>query len=97
MNEVQQSVVSSVNCIRNELQKSSFQILWPPKTGDLDLQTFPELPLLQQFLVRLISNEPKSDRVKLMSFAQDLFFAVHSGKKANSQECSFTLTNKIVD
>ena len=95
MNEVQQSVVSSVNCIRNELQKSSFQI--PPKTGDLDLQTFPELPFLQEFLVRLISNEPKSDRVKLMSFAQDLFFAVHSGKKANSQECSFTATNKIVD
>ena len=60
----------------------------PPKkknTDDLDVQTFPEFPLLQEFLVRLINNEPspKSDRVKglSLSFAQDLFFAVHNGKK----------------
>ena len=30
MNEVQQSIVSSANCIRNELQKSSYQIPWTP-------------------------------------------------------------------
>ena len=85
MNEVQQSIVSSANCIRNELQKSSYQIPWPTKTDDLDAETFPEFPLLQEVLVRLINNElsPKSDRVKRMSlsFAQDLFFAVHNGKK----------------
>ena len=92
MNEVQQSTVSSANCIRNELQKSSYQIPCPPhaplkkkNTDDLDVQTFPEFPLLQEFLVRLINNEPspKSDRVKglSLSFAQDLFFAVHNGKK----------------
>ena len=79
MKEVEQSIVSSFNCIRNELQKSSYQIPWPPKTDDLDVQTFPEFPLLQEFLVRLINNEPslKSDRVKRLplSFAQDLFFA----------------------
>ena len=40
MNEVQQSVVSYANCIRNELQKSLYQITWPPKTDDLDAQTF---------------------------------------------------------
>ena len=43
-----------------------------------------QFPLLQKFLVRLINNEPslKSDRVKrlLLSFAQNLFFAVHNGK-----------------
>ena len=70
MNEVQQSVVSSTNCIRNELQKSSYQIpstlkeKQTKKNDDLDVKTFPEIPLLQEFLVRLISNEPspKSDR-----------------------------------
>ena len=84
MNEVLQSIVSFANCIRNELQMSSYQIPWPPKTDDLDVQTFSDFPLLQEFLVRLINNElsPKSDRVKqLLSFAQDLFFTVHNGKK----------------
>ena len=82
MNEVQQSIESFANCIRKELQKSSYQIPWPPKSDDLDVQTFPEFPLLQKFLVRLINNEPspKSDRVKRLSlsFAQDLFFAVYT-------------------
>ena len=75
----------NANCIRNELQNSSYQIPWPPKTEDLDVQTFPEFPLLQEFLVRLIYNEPspKSERVKQLSllFTQDLFFAVHNEKK----------------
>ena len=75
----------NANCIRNELQNSSYQIPWPSKTEDLDVQTFPEFPLLQEFLVRLIYNEPspKSERVKQLSllFTQDLFFVVHNGKK----------------
>lgn len=56
----------NANCIRNELQNSSYQIPWQPKTEDLDVQTFTEFPLLQEFLVRLIYNEPspKSERVK---------------------------------
>ena len=82
---VQQSNVSSVNCIRNELQMNSYQIPWPPKTDNLAVQTFPEFPLLQEFLLRLTNSEPspKSDRVKRLSlsFAQDLFFAVYNGKK----------------
>ena len=85
MNDVQQNDVSFAKCIRNKLQKSSYQISWPPKTDDLDVQTFPEFPLLQEFSVRLISNEPslKCDRTKRMSllFAQDLFFAAHNGEK----------------
>ena len=103
MNEVQQSIVSSANCIRNELQKSLYQIPWPPKTDDLDVQTFPEFSLLQKFLVRLINNEPsqKSDRVKRLSlsFAQYLFFAVHNGKKLTPRNVLLplqikSLTNK---
>ena len=85
MNDVQQNDVSFAKCIRNKLQKSSYQISWPPKTDDLDVQTFPEFPLLQEFSVRLISNEPslKCDRTKRMSllFAQDLFFTAHNGEK----------------
>ena len=46
MNKVLQSVVSPANCIRNKLQKSSYQIPWPPKTDDLEVQTFPEFSLL---------------------------------------------------
>ena len=103
MNEVQQSIVSSANCIRNKLQKSSYQIPWPTKTDDLDVQTFPEFSLLQKFLVRLINNEPsqKSDRVKRpsLSFAQYLFFAVHNGKKLTPKNVLLplqikSLTNK---
>ena len=41
MNDVQQNDVSFAKCIRNKLQKSSYQISWPPKTDDLDVQTFP--------------------------------------------------------
>ena len=67
------------------LEANYKRVPWPHKTDDLDVQTFPEFPLLQEFLVRLINNEPspKSDRVKRLSlsFAQDLFFAVHNGKK----------------
>ena len=84
MNDVQQNDVSFAKCIRNKLQKSSYHISWQPKTDDLDVQTFPEFPLLQEFSVRLISNEPslKCDRTKRMSlFAQDLFFAAHNGEK----------------
>ena len=39
-NKVLQSVVSSASCIRNDQQISSNQIHWPPKTGNLDVQTF---------------------------------------------------------
>ena len=68
-NEVQQSAVSSTNCIRNDYKRVLIKFLPPSKrnkkkTDDLDVKTFPEIPLLQEFLVRLISNEPspKSDR-----------------------------------
>ena len=56
MNDVQQCIVSSANCIINELQKSSYQIPWPPETDDLDVQTFLEFPLLQEFLLRSINK-----------------------------------------
>ena len=100
MNELQQIIVSFFNCIRNELQKSSYQIPWPPKTDDLDVQTFTEFPLLQEFLVRLINNEPspKSGRVKRLSlsFAQDFFFVVHNGKKLSPKNVLLPLQIKLL-
>ena len=69
-----------------------------PKPNDLDVQIFPEFPLLQEFLVRLINNEPspKPDRVKRLSlsFAQDLFFAVHYGKKLTPKDVLLPLQIK---
>ena len=100
MNDVQQCIVSSANCIRNELQKSSYQIPWPSETDDLDVQTFPEFPLLQEFLLRQINNEssPKSDRIKRLSlsFAQDLFFALHNGKKLTPKNMLLPLQIKLL-
>ena len=85
ISNVEKEIMTSATKIRGELKNSSYKINWPPKSQDLDVQSFPEFPLLQRFLVRLISDEvnPKIDCVKRLSIsiAQDLFFAVHNGKR----------------
>ena len=66
ISNVEKEIMTSATKIRGELKNSSYKINWPPKSQDLDVQSFPEFPLLQRFLVRLISDEvnPKTDRNK---------------------------------
>ena len=85
LKNVEENIYSSAEAIRRELEECTYNISWPPLCNELDMDCFPVSPSLRKFLSFVIcndaaSNNDKTERI-ISSLSQDLFYAVHQGKK----------------
>ena len=78
-------IYSSAVAIRKELEECTYNTPWPPSCNEPDMDCFLVSPSLRKFLSLVIyndaaSNNDKTERI-ISSLSQDLFYAVHQGKK----------------
>ena len=85
LKNVEENIYSSAVPIRKELDECTYDTSWLVSCDEIDMDCFPVSPSLQKFLSLIIFNDAaanngKTERI-ISSLSQDLFYAVHQGKK----------------
>ena len=85
LKNVEENIYSSAVATRKEPEECTYNTSWPPLCNELDMDCFPVFPSLWKFLSLVICNEaaPNNDKTEriISSLPQELFYAVHQGKK----------------
>ena len=85
LKNVEENIYSSAVPIRKEIEECTYNTSWLASCDELDMDCFPVSPSLQKFLSLIICNDAvanndKTERI-ISSLSQDLFYALHQGKK----------------
>ena len=84
LKNVEENIYSSAVAFRKELEECTYNTSWLPSYDELDIDCFPVSHLFGNFSLFICNDAaPDNDKTEkiISSLSQDLFYAVHQGKK----------------